>query len=90
MAGLIRGFASQNAEQPWCLYFEDGVLRCHRGAQGFEVFRLQLLPLKGKPGYWEVGTTEFNLHPDQLLGADVNALGELTTLINEILLKDGS
>lgn len=82
MAAIVCGSLPMSQDDKWFIYYEDGVLHCHRSVTGFCIYRVYFQP---NATGWQASQVEINRHPGQyhesndsmdlaLLGSIVDAL----------------
>lgn len=83
MATIRRGYVPSEMEEKWFIYYEDGILYCHRSWTGFCIFRVHFRPVDSG---WQAWQVEINRHRGQYLETDDRKDLDLLTYIMEYLL----
>lgn len=84
MATITRGLVPAAQEEKWFIFYEDGVLHCHRSWTGICIFRVHFKP--GTSG-WQAWQVEINRHPRQYTQAgDREDLALLDSIIEQLLI----
>lgn len=86
MATIIRGFMPTSQDDKWFIFYEDGVLHCHRSWTGICIFRVHFKPCDSD---WQAWQVEINRHPGQYTATDEREDLELLDSIIEHLLIHG-
>lgn len=87
MAGIHRGFLPYVQEEKWFIFYEDGVLHCHRSWTGYCVFRVYF---RSEGNGWKAWQVEVNRFKDQYGQTDDREDLRLLNHIIEQLLIFGS
>ncbi|MEZ3184871.1 NUDIX domain-containing protein [Pseudomonas sp. LM13] len=84
MATIIRGFVPTEMEEKWFIFYEDGVLHCHRSWTGICIFRVHFKPCDSG---WQAWQVEINRHSGQYTATDEREdLALLDTIIEQLLI----
>lgn len=84
MATIIRGFVPAAMEEKWFIFYEDGMLHCHRSWTGICIFRVHFKPCGDA---WQAWQVEINRHPEQYTATDEREdLALLDTIIEHLLI----
>ncbi|MEZ0196568.1 MULTISPECIES: NUDIX hydrolase [Pseudomonas] len=84
MATIIGGFVPAVMEEKWFIFYEDGVLHCHRSWTGICIFRVHFKPCDSE---WQAWQVEINRHPGQYTAIDEREdLALLNSLIEHLLI----
>lgn len=84
MATIIRGFVPTAMEEKWFIFYEDGVLHCHRSWTGICIFRVYFKP---EDDTWQAWQVEINRHTGQYTATDEREdLALLDTIIEQLLI----
>ncbi|PNF87026.1 hypothetical protein CXK93_04920 [Stutzerimonas decontaminans] len=84
MATIIRGFVPIAMEEKWFIFYEDGVLHCHRSWTGICIFRAHFKPCDSG---WQAWQVEINRHPGQYAETDDREdLALLDSIIEHLLI----
>lgn len=62
MAAIVCGSLSISQDDKWFIFYEDGVLHCHRSATGICLYRVYFQPTATG---WQASQVEINRHPGQ-------------------------
>jgi len=83
-ATIIRGFVPTAMEEKWFIFYEDGVLHCHRSWTGICIFRVHFKPCDSG---WQAWQVEINRHPGQYAETDEREdLALLDSIIEHLLI----
>ncbi len=84
MATIIRGLVPTEMEEKWFIFYEDGVLHCHRSWTGICIFRVHF---KLCDSGWQAWQVEINRHSGQYTATDEREdLALLDTIIEQLLI----
>lgn len=84
MATIIRGCLPESQDDKWFVFYEDGVLHCHRSWTGICIFRVHFKPSEGA---WQAWQVEINRHPGQYTETnDREDLALLDVVIEQLLI----
>lgn len=84
MATIIRGSLPNSQDDKWFIFYEDGVLHCHRSWTGICIFRVHFRPCDSG---WQVWQVEINRHSGQYTATDEREdLALLDTIIEHLLI----
>jgi 8-oxo-dGTP pyrophosphatase MutT (NUDIX family) len=84
MATIIHGFVPADQEEKWFIFYEDGVLYCHRSWTGICIFRVHFKPCDSG---WQAWQVEINRHPGQYTATDEREdLALLDSIIEHLLI----
>jgi 8-oxo-dGTP pyrophosphatase MutT (NUDIX family) len=86
MAAIRRGYVPSEMEEKWFIFYEDGVLHCHRSWTGVCIFRVYFRPVDSG---WQAWQVEINRHWEQYQQTDDREDLDLLTGIIENLLIFG-
>ena len=83
-ARAIRGLVPTEMEEKWFIFYEDGVLHCHRSWTGICIFRVHF---KLCDSGWQAWQVEINRHSGQYTATDEREdLALLDTIIEQLLI----
>ena len=84
MATIIRGSLPNSQDDKWFIFYEDGVLHCHRSWTGICIFRVHFRPCDSG---WQAWQVEINRHSGQYTATDEREdLALLDMLIEQLLI----
>lgn len=84
MATIIRGSLPNSQDDKWFIFYEDGVLHCHRSWTGICIFRVHFRPCDSG---WQAWQVEINRHSGQYTATDEHEdLALLDTIIEHLLI----
>ncbi|WP_312669048.1 NUDIX hydrolase [Stutzerimonas nitrititolerans] len=84
MATIVRGFVPTEMEEKWFIFYEDGVLHCHRSWTGICIFRVHFRPCDSG---WQAWQVEINRHSGQYTATDEREdLALLDMIIEQLLI----
>ncbi|MBA1240923.1 NUDIX hydrolase [Pseudomonas kunmingensis] len=84
MATIIRGSLPNSQDDKWFIFYEDGVLHCHRSWTGICIFRVHFRPCDSG---WQAWQVEINRHSGQYTATyEHEDLALLDTIIEHLLI----
>lgn len=84
MAIIVRGYIPNVMEEKWFIFYEDGILHCHRSWTGICIYRVYFKPtIDG----WQAWQVEINRHPEQYSETDQREdMALLDSIIEHLLI----
>ncbi|MCE9864120.1 hypothetical protein, partial [Aeromonas caviae] len=83
MAAIVCGSLPISQDDKWFIFYEDGVLHCHRSWTGICIYRVYFQPVATG---WQARQVEINRHPGQYTESDESEDLALLNTILELLL----
>ncbi|MGU5711888.1 NUDIX hydrolase [Aeromonas caviae] len=84
MAAIVCGSLPRSQDEKWFIFYEDGVLHCHRSWTGICIYRVHFQPTATG---WRARQVEINRHPGQYTEADDSKNLALLSSIIELSLR---